>query len=37
VAEVNFLPGASSDYDDAFNWYFPEVKVQQRGLRKPLN
>jgi len=34
VAEVNFLPGASSDYDDAFDWYFSRSKSAAEGFEE---
>lgn len=34
MAEVNFLPGASSDYDDAFNWYFSRSESAAEGFEE---
>lgn len=34
MAEVNFLPGASSDYDEAFNWYFSRSESAAEGFEE---
>lgn len=34
MAEVNFLPRASSDYDDAFNWYFSRSESAAEGFEE---
>ncbi|MFO0064217.1 MAG: type II toxin-antitoxin system RelE/ParE family toxin [Planctomyces sp.] len=34
MAEVNFLPVASSDYDDAFNWYFSRSESAAEGVEE---
>lgn len=34
MAEVNFLPGASSDYDDAFDWYFSRSESAAEGFEE---
>ncbi len=34
VAEVYFLPGATSDYDDAFDWYFSRSESAAEGFEE---